>query len=160
MCFGSPQFSSSNFHSIQIFEFQTPTSPSKLSEDLIQLDTNSSYEIEDFDPLNDNAKPIPNHRSTTLPASVVSLNNPVYPYFQPGQMSHSTTETTTGAAINDDNELLKTYGLDHFTIGQNRGSHSSSSTTTNYSSTTTNFRTSSSASSNYQNAISNWTTFD
>lgn len=80
--------------------------------DLIKLDT--SIELEDFDPLNQNAKPIPsppmriNGRSSAssggggggeLPA-VVSLgyNNPLYPYFEPtGNNARTSVASSSGA---------------------------------------------------------------
>lgn len=60
------------------------------SDDLINLDTtNSSFELEDFDPLNDKAKPIPS-TTTSKPAvpvvpsyAPIGFNNPIYPYFTP-----------------------------------------------------------------------------
>ncbi|XP_030371349.1 DENN domain-containing protein 1C isoform X2 [Scaptodrosophila lebanonensis] len=74
--------------------------------DLISLDdsNNTSFDLEDFDPLNQNARPLPslnklhNKKSTTLPAGVSSsivqstadispmansIHNPLYPYFAP-----------------------------------------------------------------------------
>lgn len=68
------------------------------SDDLINLDTtNSSFELEDFDPLNEKARPIPAGtkpaRSSLLtsgatspqptPSTTYGFNNPVYPYFTP-----------------------------------------------------------------------------
>lgn len=82
--------------------------------DLISLDdsNNTSFDLEDFDPLNQNARPLPplgkgfgvsnnnsNHKSksSTLPAGVNSsvinqhannsINNPLYPYFAPKHMA-------------------------------------------------------------------------
>lgn len=64
--------------------------------DLINLDTtNSSFELEDFDPLNDRARPIPSAAKpppttpsalTTATAAIApssGFNNPIYPYFTP-----------------------------------------------------------------------------
>ncbi|XP_039441232.1 DENN domain-containing protein 1A isoform X4 [Culex pipiens pallens] len=64
--------------------------------DLINLDTtNSSFELEDFDPLNDRARPIPSTAKppattpsalTTAKAAIApssGFNNPIYPYFTP-----------------------------------------------------------------------------
>lgn len=77
--------------------------------DLISLDdsNNTSFDLEDFDPLNQNARPLPplgrnfnsNHKSksSTLPVGVNSssvlsqannsVNNPLYPYFAPKHMA-------------------------------------------------------------------------
>jgi DENN domain-containing protein 1 len=150
-----------------------------MTDDLINLDINNSFEIEDFDPLNDKAKPIPqkpapNLRSTTLPATVAGFNNPVYPYFTPTRMTHNssmmtgTTSNTTLAANHDDNELLKTYGLDHFTIsnsskmpnGGGRTHNGFTITDAKNMSSTNNSRTSSKNHQTNNHAVTNWTTFD
>nr|XP_029727390.1 DENN domain-containing protein 1A-like isoform X4 [Aedes albopictus] len=80
------------------------------SDDLINLDTtNSSFELEDFDPLNDKARPIPAvtkpARSSALtsgatspqpqtPTATYGFNNPVYPYFTPPYL-HGTKSATS-----------------------------------------------------------------
>lgn len=93
------------------------------SNDLINLDGNSSFEIEDFDPLNDKAKPIPSFlaKSSTLPASsassqqnipttVLSFNNPMYPYYTPQHLKSK----NNNRLHDDEDELLRRYGLDNF----------------------------------------------
>ncbi|XP_034128061.1 DENN domain-containing protein 1A isoform X5 [Drosophila guanche] len=81
--------------------------------DLISLDdsNNTSFDLEDFDPLNQNARPMPplgkvfNKKSSTLPAGVNSsvvtaassgnsVSNPLYPYFAPKHMA--TVAAVTG----------------------------------------------------------------
>ncbi|XP_032307003.1 DENN domain-containing protein 1A isoform X6 [Drosophila ananassae] len=82
--------------------------------DLISLDdsTNTSFDLEDFDPLNQNARPLPplgkafGKKSSTLPAGVNSSMvttgtaggggglNPLYPYFAPKHMA--TVAAVTG----------------------------------------------------------------
>lgn len=88
--------------------------------DLIKLDT--SIELEDFDPLNHNAKPIPspmvamgaavriNGNSAIPGAGAASFNNPLYPYFEPQFM------LGTSPQLVDDTELLRKYGLDQLTL--------------------------------------------
>lgn len=89
--------------------------------DLISLDdsNNTSFDLEDFDPLNQNARPLPplgktfgnNHKSksSTLPAGVNSsvlnnvvgsnsVNNPLYPYFAPKHMA--TVAAVTNRVVN------------------------------------------------------------
>ncbi|XP_064540285.1 uncharacterized protein LOC135429755 isoform X4 [Drosophila montana] len=82
--------------------------PEDSMNDLISLDdsNNTSFDLEDFDPLNQNARPLPplgrnlnsNHKSksSTLPVGVNSslisqannsVNNPLYPYFAPKHMA-------------------------------------------------------------------------
>ncbi|XP_015040032.1 DENN domain-containing protein 1A isoform X4 [Drosophila pseudoobscura] len=81
--------------------------------DLISLDdsNNTSFDLEDFDPLNQNARPLPplskvfSKKSCTLPAGVNSsmvttaapgnsVSNPLYPYFAPKHMA--TVAAVTG----------------------------------------------------------------
>lgn len=65
--------------------------------DLIELDTSLSFEVDDFDPLNQNARqlpPVPKRSSIVLPTipsslpspsinlNAESINNPIYPYHQ------------------------------------------------------------------------------
>lgn len=92
---------------------------------LIQLDSNTSFDLEDFDPLNRNAKRIPTvsvQKPFPLPSAapgtssssrVQAFSNPVYPYYLPGQQqpSHSAATKT-----DDDVELLRKYGLDRFKL--------------------------------------------
>ncbi|KAL7735533.1 hypothetical protein ACLKA6_010563 [Drosophila palustris] len=81
--------------------------PEDSMNDLISLDdsNNTSFDLEDFDPLNQNARPLPTlgkpfnsnkSKSSTLPAGVNSsvvmqannsVNNPLYPYFAPKHMA-------------------------------------------------------------------------
>ncbi|XP_058825427.1 myb-like protein A isoform X1 [Topomyia yanbarensis] len=99
------------------------------SQDLINLDTtNSSFELEDFDPLNDNAKPIPTvPRAGPVKASrsppavpVIGFDNPIYPYFTPTHLrgtaksaTSSPLSTSFNAAITTNNPLLKNYHHAH-----------------------------------------------
>lgn len=61
--------------------------------DLIELDSSLSFEVDDFDPLNQNARqlpPVPKRSSVVLPTipsslpppKIDSINNPIYPYHQ------------------------------------------------------------------------------
>ncbi|XP_023162632.2 DENN domain-containing protein 1A isoform X2 [Drosophila hydei] len=95
--------------------------PQDSMNDLISLDdsNNTSFDLEDFDPLNQNARPLPtlgktfgsNHKSksSTLPAGVNSsvinnvgggnsVNNPLYPYFAPKHMA--TVAAVTNRVVN------------------------------------------------------------
>lgn len=90
--------------------------------DLISLDdsNNTSFDLEDFDPLNQNARPMPplgksfgnsNHKSksSTLPAGVNSsvinqqvnntVSNPLYPYFAPKHMATVAAVTSRVTAM-------------------------------------------------------------
>ncbi|XP_052840357.1 DENN domain-containing protein 1C isoform X2 [Drosophila gunungcola] len=117
--------------------------------DLISLDdsNNTSFDLEDFDPLNQNARPLPplskafGKKSSTLPAGVnssvvsaSSVSNPLYPYFAPKHMATVAAVTgrtppmhppplhqrsTIAAKPDDDFELLRKYGLDQFTLNAN-----------------------------------------
>lgn len=100
--------------------------------DLIKLDT--SIELEDFDPLNQNAKPIPdllpmvtpqraNGNGSAIP--VGGFNNPLYPYFEPpfmgagrGDSGGDGAAAVSPAFLDDDSELLRKYGLDQLTLEQ------------------------------------------
>lgn len=89
------------------------------STDLINLDTtNSSFELEDFDPLNDNAKPMPPtsagpavlnscgltapvtafSRSPPVPTGGLGFDNPIYPYFTPTHL-HGTTKSAMSSPL-------------------------------------------------------------
>ena len=104
-------------------------------KDLISLDEsrNTSFDLEDFDPLNMNAKPIPmtlinttvtgtgfpvlpNHKGMSLNrCTIPSVHNPIYPYFTP--QHHKVVPSSSGTDINrHDAELLKKYGLDQFSL--------------------------------------------
>ncbi|XP_041633172.1 DENN domain-containing protein 1A isoform X5 [Drosophila kikkawai] len=113
--------------------------------DLISLDdsNNTSFDLEDFDPLNQNARPLPplskafSKKSSTLPAGVNSsvvagsISNPLYPYFAPKHMATVAAVTgrsppvvhpphiqrnTIAVKPDDDFELLRKYGLDQFSL--------------------------------------------
>lgn len=153
--------------------------------DLIKLDT--SIELEDFDPLNQNAKPIPsppmriNGRSSAssggggeLPA-VVSLgyNNPLYPYFEPtGNNARTSVASSSGAGsatsgggaagggggIEDDLELLRNYGLDRLLVSSEGPRRAA---TMGRATKTTNNTISGTGSMTASDAgRSNWTTFE
>lgn len=75
---------------------------------MINLNDSSSLDVADFDPLNDNARNIPESlprpSSNSIPTSVASFENPMYPYFKPSKKQEL------------DTELLKIYGLDRFSV--------------------------------------------
>lgn len=131
--------------------------------DLIKLDT--SIELEDFDPLNRNAKPIPSHLSTpAMPVAmgaavqmngtmtsgvsnsssssssaipgVGGFNNPLYPYFEPPFMS-SSPQNAFGGGGDDDTALLRKYGLDQLTLDSQEKTQKTSSTISGGATTTT-----------------------
>lgn len=137
--------------------------------DLISLDdsNNTSFDLEDFDPLNQNARPLPPlstafaKKCSTLPAGVnssvvaSSVSNPLYPYFAPKHMATVAAVTgrtppmhpppqiqrnTIAAKPDDDFELLRKYGLDQFTLNAN-GTEKSQQLSTG-------------------KGMNNWTTFD
>jgi len=137
--------------------------------DLISLDdsNNTSFDLEDFDPLNQNARPLPplskafGKKCSTLPAGVnssvvaSSVSNPLYPYFAPKHMATVAAVTgrtppmhpppphqrsTIAAKPDDDFELLRKYGLDQFTLNAN-GTEKPQQLTTG-------------------KGMNNWTTFD
>lgn len=75
---------------IILFSLQKATDA---STDLIELDSSLSFEVDDFDPLNQNARqipPVPKRLSVVLPlmssslpsSTVESVTNPNYPYHQ------------------------------------------------------------------------------
>ena len=116
--------------------FQSFEAVTTSNNDLINLEANSSFEIEDFDPLNENAKPIPHVPSFTKsatsspPTSSLTVNNgQINPYFTPQHhANHFSTMSMSLVAhkkpeTQDDIELLRTYGLDKFTLldAQNGG---------------------------------------
>lgn len=132
--------------------------------DLIKLDT--SIELEDFDPLNQNAKPIPslpavmpmsnagrmngfgvvNHMATTTTSAIPgSFNNPLYPYFEPPSMASPTPSQQAHRQNNlpfgdDDTELLRKYGLDQLTL-ETEGATAINKSTTISGDTTRNWTT-------------------
>lgn len=133
--------------------------------DLIKLDT--SIELEDFDPLNQNAKPIPSLPARTnggvaSNSSAISsgcFNNPLYPYFEPPFMSPVPAGGNAGLSQgSSDAELLRKYGLDQLTMekgeaigGAGMGTRQKTPTTT----TNIMMGTASEASNR-----PNWTTFE
>lgn len=117
------------------------------------MDTSLSLEVDDFDPLNQNARqipPVPKRSSIVLPkissslptsaaesgnnpiypyhqSRVQAFSNPVYPYHQPSiaqsmnqPMFRRSTDPTTAVPSNykedDENELLRKYGLDRLNL--------------------------------------------
>lgn len=92
---------------------------------LINLEANTSFELEDFDPLNQNAKPIPPPKTAAVVAAAASsqslnripmpgLSNPMYPYYTPQhQMPAKKLQSNTN---DDDVEWLRKYGLDQFSL--------------------------------------------
>lgn len=114
--------------------------------DLIELDSReASFEVDDFDPLNQNAKKIPTvpKRSpvvlSAVPSSVPkgapqnrqpAFSNPMYPYFVPTylQQTANSVQSTTVAnntKLDDDVELLRKYGLDRFKLNSKTASKDS-----------------------------------
>lgn len=129
------------------------------STDLIELNASTSFEIDDFDPLNQNAKQLPIVQSKGGPSIVLSqissnahtgvqaFSNPVYPFHMPNQLppkpqssvaiasstSNATTvanNTTTNNKIDDELELLRKYGLDRFKIVDTNRSNQCNGTAT------------------------------
>lgn len=152
---------------------------------MIKLDT--SIELDDFDPLNENARQIPGPPPSSVhhqpiafnspgtstsrtpanggfpvdPAKIMSFNNPLYPYYQPPTLRTSAESGSSGSHLGiptpspingDENELLRKYGLDQFSLNDTQ---SSTDSTTN--ATTTN-------SGDFlllaTKSRPNWTTFD
>ncbi|XP_055539756.1 DENN domain-containing protein 1C isoform X2 [Wyeomyia smithii] len=126
--------------------------PPDTSTDLINLDTtNSSFELEDFDPLNDNAKPIPtasaavlNSCGLTAPAATLSrsppaptgglgFDNPIYPYFTPTHL-HGTTKSATSSPLSSsfnavtNNTLAQNYHHAHHQHSLSQGNFSAART--------------------------------
>ncbi|XP_034476212.1 DENN domain-containing protein 1A isoform X5 [Drosophila innubila] len=150
--------------------------PEDSMNDLISLDdsNNTSFDLEDFDPLNQNARPLPplggksfishKSKSSTLPAGVNSsvvmqaqnsVNNPLYPYFAPKHMATVAAVTSRVTPLqrkpDDDFELLRKYGLDQFSLNVNTATTPNSSTTTTPALT---------AAAGGGKGMNNWTTFD
>ncbi|XP_037947406.1 uncharacterized protein LOC119679244 isoform X2 [Teleopsis dalmanni] len=122
-------------------------------KDLISLDDsrNASFDLEDFDPLNQNARPFPvsavnNKKSTTLPAgasaSMMTTLSP--PTVKPPPLPTSLPPPMPPP--DEDFELLRKYGLDQFTL-----TTTPSTSNTNNTNGTAAFATA---------GMSNWTTFD
>ncbi|XP_054738642.1 DENN domain-containing protein 1A-like isoform X6 [Anastrepha obliqua] len=167
--FKPPHVDRSSLRSLQTQHLLKSTAPSSTSSqedtmnDLITLEDshNASFEIEDFDPLNPNARPLPlrsgsatassaifnSIKSVTLPANTNALSNtsstisnPLYPFHTPQHLisPHTRAQPQLAAAQlqdppsippplptsqpppmparDEDFELLRRYGLDHFTL--------------------------------------------
>lgn len=92
------------------------------STDLIELDASTSFEIDDFDPLNQNAKQLPIVRSKGAAPSIVlpqmssiasappnayaaaasgvqAFSNPVYPFHIPGQLPPKPQSSTSSNSL-------------------------------------------------------------
>ncbi|XP_037904167.1 DENN domain-containing protein 1A-like isoform X9 [Hermetia illucens] len=108
-----------------------PKSDPEIVKDLISLDeSNSSFDLSDLDPLNQNAKPIPgllsqsasftsNMKATTLPSTsntTFSISNPLYPEFIPRLRNESPQTTVINPPRDSESELLRQYGLDKFNL--------------------------------------------
>ncbi|KAH8372142.1 hypothetical protein KR093_010178, partial [Drosophila rubida] len=153
--------------------------------DLISLDdsNNTSFDLEDFDPLNQNARPLPplggkhfnshKSKSSTLPAGVNSsvvlqannsVNNPLYPYFAPKHMA------TVAAVTNRVTQLPPQIQRNNMTVGKpdddfellrkyglDQFSLNVTTATTTPSNTTTPALT---AGAGVGKGMNNWTTFD
>ncbi|XP_037046694.1 DENN domain-containing protein 1A isoform X3 [Bradysia coprophila] len=127
------QFVNNDFYSINTSVAAPPIAPIRKSHieqnksndttpNLINLEANTSFELEDFDPLNKNAKPMPPPKTALVASSSQSLNrvplpglaNPMYPYYTPQrQMPLKKPQNRTN---DDDVELLRKYGLDQFSL--------------------------------------------
>ncbi|XP_054738637.1 uncharacterized protein LOC129244809 isoform X2 [Anastrepha obliqua] len=165
----APRQKKESLRSLQTQHLLKSTAPSSTSSqedtmnDLITLEDshNASFEIEDFDPLNPNARPLPlrsgsatassaifnSIKSVTLPANTNALSNtsstisnPLYPFHTPQHLisPHTRAQPQLAAAQlqdppsippplptsqpppmparDEDFELLRRYGLDHFTL--------------------------------------------
>lgn len=82
---------------------KSETSNNKDVTDLINF--NDSLSIDDFDPLKADTK-----TKVEIPTIVTSFENPIYPFFTPTHMP----------AKNEEDELLKKYELDKFSVIQNK----------------------------------------
>lgn len=108
------------------------------TNDLIELDTSLSFELDDFDPLKPNAKQLPMLKSkaqstfytsavTSTPTSVAAaVANPVYTFYTPNNITATPSPSTTNNASTggklsqfDEDDLLRNFGL-HNLIGSNR----------------------------------------
>lgn len=94
--------------------------------------------MDDFDPLNTNAKqipPVPKRSPTVLPQGPSSVplravsqghppafSNPVYPYFAPLKRTQPVSQAPNNTnKFDDDVELLRKYGLDNFSLIDSKG---------------------------------------
>ncbi|XP_032591178.1 DENN domain-containing protein 1A isoform X5 [Drosophila grimshawi] len=156
--------------------------PEDSMNDLISLDdsNNTSFDLEDFDPLNQNARPLPplgknftssssnnnmKSKSSTLPVGVNSsvlnqVNNPLYPYFAPKHKATVAAVTSRVTPLpqqlkrsgkpDDDFELLRKYGLDQFSLNTSPTASPGQASTT----------PALTAGSGVGKGMNNWTTFD
>lgn len=163
------------------------------SANLIELDSSLTLEVDDFDPLNQNARrmpPVQKSRSAVLasvPSTIPSPNayhrvaafsNPVYPYHQlpVGQQKGLVQQSTTPSPVpsnykEDENELLRKYGLDRLNLGETKQPTNSNENTPDPFALRSSNRTSNrtvdpfldNTSINgdiHQKTNNNWTTFD
>ncbi|XP_060652109.1 uncharacterized protein LOC132788628 isoform X1 [Drosophila nasuta] len=159
--------------------------PEDSMNDLISLDdsNNTSFDLEDFDPLNQNARPLPplgskhfnsnKTKSSTLPAGVTSsvvmqannsVNNPLYPYFAPKHMATVAAVTNRVTPLPPQIQRNNMTGVkpdDDFELlrkyGLDQFSLNVTTTTTTPSNTTTPALT---AGAGVGKGMNNWTTFD
>ncbi|XP_055317584.1 DENN domain-containing protein 1A isoform X3 [Sitodiplosis mosellana] len=133
-------------------ETKTSEVNSDVPADLIELNSREeSFEVDDFDPLNQNAKQIPTvpKRSPVVLPPVLSsvpkgaspnssnaaFSNPMYPYFVPSYLQKKAntapvTNAVNNTKIDDDVELLRKYGLDQFKLIERNSRTSTSSNDT------------------------------
>lgn len=110
------------------FHFQDA---SDTSTNLIELDSSLSFEVDDFDPLNQNAKqlpPLPKKPPIVLPPSLPrsappnprqAFDNPLYPHCTPQLRPPKPMTNSSNSTNNSDDdvvELLRKYGLDRFSL--------------------------------------------
>ncbi|XP_062133932.1 DENN domain-containing protein 1A isoform X2 [Drosophila sulfurigaster albostrigata] len=159
--------------------------PEDSMNDLISLDdsNNTSFDLEDFDPLNQNARPLPplgskhfnsnKTKSSTLPAGVTSsvvmqannsVNNPLYPYFAPKHMATVAAVTNRVTPLPPQIQRNNMTGVkpdDDFELlrkyGLDQFSLNVTTTTTTPSNTTAPALT---AGTGVGKGMNNWTTFD
>lgn len=131
---------------VTILKFQA--SAAATTPNLIQLESNTSFDLEDFDPLNQNARQIPPIAATRIlnapitagkssmsPSNMTSTYRPVYSsYLAPKHQQSQVPPTAPPRRreTEDDVELLRKYGLDQFSLTDgaagSSNSHNSSST--------------------------------
>lgn len=118
------------------------------STDLIELDSSLSFEVDDFDPLNQNAKQlpplpkkppvvfIPQKAPTVPPNPRQAFDNPLYPHFTPPclrQPSKPMTTSSNSTNNSDDDvvKLFREYGLHNLIEKSLRNSTPHDATTNN-----------------------------
>lgn len=92
---------------------------------MIKLENHSNYELEDLDPLNQHAKPLPPLPPLSTHPNPLGLNNPLYPFVQP---QLHTTRLSSHKIPENDNDLLRKYGLDKFPVLNETNERTNSST--------------------------------